>query len=323
MPLSPSRVRATSVLIALACAVAPFAAQATEAAPARPDLVRIVRAKLSAADLPSAEAWVEDWKRDYGTDDVYWDAMGWLARGAAMLDEEDRALALAREILAGIPEPREELLGALGAALETEGRIRAARQGTAAGAAWFREAAARSADPAFRSRMWKNVNRLELVGSPAPPLATGEAVGGPVLTLDSLRGRPVLLFFWAHWCGDCRASVPTLAKLNERFASRGLAIVAPTRLYGTGEGNQEVGPEEEKRHVAKVLAEQYAALPGLPVPVDTETMVRYGASATPTFVLLDREGIVRLSAPTRLTAAGLAAAIEPLLDAAPPRGAAD
>ena len=105
------------------------------------------------------------------------------------------------------------------------------------------------------------------------------------------------------------------ARQSQRFASRGLAIVAATRLYGTGEGSQEVGPEDERRHIAKVLAEQYAAVPGLPVPVDTETMVRYGASATPTFVLVDREGIVRLYEPTRLTEAALAAAIEPLLGA--------
>ena len=305
-------------VLVLAGLVVPGLARAAEVEPPRPDLVRIVRGKLSAADLASAEAWVVDWKRDYGTDATYWNAMGWLARGAWMLGEEERALAFVRLIRDGIPEPREELLGALGAALEVEGRIRAVRQGDAAGAEYFREAATRSPDPAFRSRMWKNVNGLELVGRPAPPLAVGEVVGGQVPTLEQLRGRPVLLFFWAHWCGDCRASVPTLARLSERFASRGLAIVAPTRLYGTGAEDREVGAADEKRHIAAVLADQYAALPDLPVPVDTETMVRYGASATPTFVLVDAQGVVRLYAPTRLTESALAAAIEPLVASAPP-----
>ena len=42
----------------------------------RPELVRLVRGKLSAADLSSAAAWVEDWKRDYGVDDTYLEALG-------------------------------------------------------------------------------------------------------------------------------------------------------------------------------------------------------------------------------------------------------
>jgi thiol-disulfide isomerase/thioredoxin len=304
-------------LSALAAFAVPAFAAAAEAAAQRPDLVRAVRGKLSAADLASAEAIVEDWKRDYGTDATYWDAMGWLARGALMLGEEDRALAFSRAVQEGItwgvPEGPAESLGAMGAALETEGRIRASRDGNGAGAAFFREAARRSSDTAFRSRMWKNVNRLELVGQPAPPLAVADVVGAAVPSLEQLRGRTVLLFFWAHWCGDCRASAPTLARLRERFAGRGLEIVAPTRLYGTGAEGRAVEPAEEKRHVEAILADHYAALPGLAVPVDTETMVRWGASATPTFVVLDREGVVRLYAPTRLTEDALAAAIEPLL----------
>jgi thiol-disulfide isomerase/thioredoxin len=315
MDIRPAR--AARQLLVLGGLLAAAAAWAADAAPQRPDLVRIVRAKLSAADLPSAEAWVEDWRRDYGTDATYWDAKGWLARGAWMLREPERALAHARDVQAGVAAAPEDHLGALGAALESEGRVRAERDGATAGAAYFRAAAGRSADVAFRSRMWKNVNLLELVGQPAPPLAVGDAVGEPVPTLESLRGRPVLLYFWAHWCGDCRASAPALARLRERYAERGLAVVAPTRLYGTGAGGAAAAPDDERRHVAAVLAEQYAALPGMPVPVDTETMVRYGGSATPTFVLVDRDGVVRLYAPTRLTEDALAAAIEPLLAAAP------
>jgi thiol-disulfide isomerase/thioredoxin len=311
MPIRRAAVVSASVLATIVA----FAGAAE--APARPELVRIVRAKLSAADLASAEAWTEDWKRDYGADATWLDARGWLARGAWMLGESDRALAIAREVRAAIPAPTEKTLIPLGAALEVEGRILAEREGAGAAARYFRDAERHSADPAFRSRLWKNVNRLELVGRAAPELAVADAVGAVAPTLASLRGRPVLLFFWAHWCGDCKASAPTLARIVERFGPRGLALVAPTRLYGSGAEGKDAGPAEENAEIARVLATAYPGLAKLPVPVDTETMVRYGASATPTFVLVDREGIVRLYAPTRLTEASLAAAIEPLL---PPTG---
>lgn len=304
--------------VAFAASPAPPTPTPTPAGPARPDLVRIVRMKLSAADLASAEAWTEDWKRDVGADATWLDARGWLARGAWMLGETDRALAFAREVRAAIGEGRPELLIPLGAALEVEGRIVAERQGPVAGVRFFRDAEGRSSDVAFRARMWKNVNRIELVGQAAPEIGLADHVGAPVKPLAERRGRPVLLFFWSHRCGDCAASAPTLATLRERYGARGLDIVAPTRLSGTARDGTAATPEAEKAEIATTLAEKYAALGALDVPVDTATMVRYGTSATPTFVLVDGGGIVRLYAPTRLTLEALSAAIEPLLSPARP-----
>jgi len=302
-----------SGVLAQTAPAAPGPTPAAAPAPARPELVRIVRMKLSAADLASAEAWTEDYRRDHGADATWLDARAWLARGAWMLREPERALAFAREVRAAIGDPAPALLIPFGAALEVEGRIVAEREGVAAGARFFADAARLSPDVAFRSRMWKNVNRLELVGRPAPEIAIAEHAGGSPSTLAALRGRPVLLFFWADGCGDCRASAPTLARVHEAFAPRGLAIVAPTRLYGPGRDGTPATPAEEKAGIATALAGTYAGVPGLAAPIDTETMVRYGVSATPTFALVDRDGGVRLYEPTRLTFDALAAAVEPLL----------
>lgn len=304
--------RTVGFLAALAAALAAVTVPAEEK-PTRPDLVRIVRLKLSAADLASAEAWTEDYRRDYGVDAVWLDARGWLARGAWMLRDHDRALAFSREVRAAIPDPRLELLIPLGAALEVEGQITAARQGAAAGVRFFREAEKLSTDVAFRARMWKNINRLELVGQPAPELRIDEFVGNKPTALAALRGKPVLLFLWAYRCSDCKASAPTLRALRERFADRGLTIVAPTRLWGKKADGSVLPPDEEKAEIAAALQTSFPGLTDMAVPIGEEMMVRYGASATPTFVLIDRAGIVRLYAPTRLTVDALAAAIEPLL----------
>jgi thioredoxin-related protein len=54
-------------------------------------------------------------------------------------------------------------------------------------------------------------------------------------------------------------------------------------------------------------------LDGVSAPIDTETMVRYGVSANPTLVLVDKKGLVRLYTPTRLSEAELSRRIEELL----------
>jgi len=58
--------------------------------------------------------------------------------------------------------------------------------------------------------------------APAFELATRDGK----VSLESLRGRVVVVDFWASWCGPCRQSFPWLASLHERLASKGLTIVA-------------------------------------------------------------------------------------------------
>lgn len=62
------------------------------------------------------------------------------------------------------------------------------------------------------------------VGAPAPDFAIADLDGNPVL-LSELRGRPVVLNFWASWCGPCVEEFPLLRAAVERHADEGLAVV--------------------------------------------------------------------------------------------------
>jgi thiol-disulfide isomerase/thioredoxin len=281
------------------------------------DLVRLVRGKISAGDVASGAAAVEDYRSEHGVDPEYLDAVGWLARGAEMLGKRDVAAAWVAEIRREIPEEKAELMIPFGAAIEVEGRLRAARDGRGAALRYLEEAFAAAKDTALRSRIRKNINLLSLEGQPAPEMGRADFLGPEPPQPSATRGRPILIFFWAHWCGDCRAQAASLSRVARKYAPQGLAIVAPTRYYGTGAQDKEVTPAEEKRHMGAVWAESYPGLESVPVVIDTETMVRYGVSATPTFVLVDRRGVVRLYAPTRLSEAELSRRIEAVLAEAP------
>ncbi|HEV7920953.1 MAG TPA: redoxin domain-containing protein [Thermoanaerobaculia bacterium] len=267
------------------------------------DLVRGVRSKISAGDLATGIAQAEDYKRAAGVDAEYLDAIGWLARGAQLLGQPERARMYIAELRRELPEEKAGFITPYGAAIEVEGRLLAATDGRGAAIRYFEEQLARAKAPELRSRISKNINMLALEGQPAPAVET--------ISLSSMRGKPVLLFFFAEGCGDCKGQAPSLGRVWEKYRGR-VGLVAVTRLYG-GPSDKPLTPAEEKAQIEKVWKETYAPMADVPVVVSTESMVRWGASATPTFALLDRRGIVRLYTPTRLSEAELSRRIDELL----------
>ena len=188
-----------------------------------------------------------------------------------------------------------------------------AREGRESAVKFLEQEFARAKDVSLRSRIQKSINQLTLEGRAAPEIKIENSVGAAASSLAALKGKPVLLFLWAHWCGDCRAQADVLARINKKYKSQGLVVIAPTRFYGTAAQNKAATPEEEKLHMQKVWAESYPGLEDVAIPIDTETMVRYGVSATPTFVLIDKKGIVRFYTPTRLSEAELSKRIDAVL----------
>lgn len=277
------------------------------------DLVRAVRNKISAGDIASGQHLVEDYKIKSGVDAEYLDAIGWLARGAEMLQQNELAASYVAELRREIREEKEAWLAPLGAAIEVDGKLRAKQAGRKAALQFWEDEFARAKDVGLRSRIRKNINALTLEGQPAFDFNAAMYAGAEPPKLAALKGKSVLLFLWAHWCGDCRAQAAALSRVWKKYQARGLVLLAPTRLFGTGAAGKSATPAEERAHIEKTWAEGYADLAGVSIPIDTEAMVRYGVSATPTFVLIDRKGLVRFYAPTRLSEAELSRRIEAVL----------
>lgn len=302
MRLHIALILGTALSVAAQHAPAPTPAAAPAPA-AAPELVRSVRMKISAGDILSGQAMAEDYKRDKGVDAEYLNAIGWLARGAEMHGRLETADELVRELHREIPNEDPKLLTPYGAAIETEGRLMHRRKGRGAAIRYFEQKFASAKATSLKSRIRKNINFLTIEGESAPPIAGKK--------LDS--GKPALVFLFAEWCGDCKAQAASLTRVWEKYRSRGLNMVAVTRLYSSPTDEKPLTPAEETEKVKKVWAESYAGLADVPVVIDTDTMVHYGVSATPSFAFVDKSGVTRTYTATRLSEAEMSRQIEALL----------
>lgn len=275
-----------------------------------PNVIAQVRAAIAKNDFAGGEKILGDYRAAKGgwTPEAL-EALSWLGRGALAAKQFDKADGYAREthklavaeLATRALDAEKNLPIALGAAIEVQAHASAERGARSEAVAFLQRELETYKATSIRTRIQKNINLLTLEGKPAPAYEVSETLGGKVPTIAELKGRPAILFFWAHWCPDCKGMAPALAKLHEMYKGKGLAIIAPTQRYGYGTRGVDLTPAEELVHIENVKKESYGTVPEFAVPVGEETFKVYGCSTTPTVVLVDRQGVVQLYHPGKMT----------------------
>jgi peroxiredoxin len=120
--------------------------------------------------------------------------------------------------------------------------------------------------------------RMDHVGSPAPAWEGLEPTSGFPASLAGLRGRVVVVDFWATWCGPCRELAPVLSGWQAHYAAEGLSVVGIT-----------TDPVDAAATFKERLDLRY------PMASDPHaaTTQSYGVSALPTLFVVDKRGVVR------------------------------
>jgi len=116
----------------------------------------------------------------------------------------------------------------------------------------------------------------------APPSFQMERYGGGKLALSDLRGKVVMLDFWATWCPPCQEEMPSLVKLAKEYESQGLVFVAASR------DDDDVKEEVVTQFVNRFLPE----LAPYVVYANDEVAMAFKVEALPTLYFLDRDGKV-------------------------------
>jgi peroxiredoxin len=117
-----------------------------------------------------------------------------------------------------------------------------------------------------------------LVGKPAPDFQFGGSDEQPV-SLSDLQGSPVLLNFWATWCGPCRGEMPYLQQVWDEWQARGLVLLA-------------IDIMESSSEVQSFMQSQGLFLPVL-LDSDGAIAAKYGIHAIPTTFFIDSSGVIQ------------------------------
>lgn len=281
----------------------------TSSALAWAGVVEDVRGALNDNSFVAAQIFLKSYRAKNGVTPEYIEAYSWQARAALSNQDYDKATTFAQETEAMAAEQLKShkldaethLPLALGAALEVQAQVLVAQNHHDQAAALLRSALQKYGSTSIQERLQKNLNLIALDGKAAPALKFDEFLGAKPPALTQLKGSPVLLFFWAHWCGDCKAEAPIITQLRTEFASKGLTVVGPTRLYGYTAQVENAAPKDELAYIDVVRKHFYTGLLDMPVPISKYNFDTYGASTTPTLVLLDRDGKVAMYHPGALT----------------------
>ena len=263
-------------------------------------IVENVRFLLSQNNFAAAESQLDSYRSQRGVDGEYLDAYSWLARAAMDAGQYDQAAAYAKQTKTlAVDELKKRPLDAephlplaLGAALEVQSQVLEARGQRTQAVALLQSALRTYGTTSIRDRIQKNLNLLSFQGKVAPALKEDQFLGAALPAAAQLKGSPVLLFFWAHWCGDCKAEAPIITQLRSEFAPKGLKVIGPTRFYGYTAQVEHASQSDELRYIDAVRHRFYSGLLDMPVPISKYNFETYGASTTPTLVLLDRTGKV-------------------------------
>jgi thiol-disulfide isomerase/thioredoxin len=121
--------------------------------------------------------------------------------------------------------------------------------------------------------------RMDLVGAFAPTWKNVQGVSGVFpQSISTMRGKVVLLDFWATWCAPCRLVVPKLGDLQARYGAQGLSVLGVST--------------EDAQDVAQFAQRMSIRYP-IGVDKHAETTRSYGVASLPTLIVIDKRGVVR------------------------------
>jgi thiol-disulfide isomerase/thioredoxin len=148
-----------------------------------------------------------------------------------------------------------------------------------------------SSNERVKQSVESSIRRVRLLGAPAPQVEGADYVDTQRVDLAALKGRVVVLDFFAHWCAPCLNEFATFNSLKEKFERAGLVVVGVTQYYGFFGEREKLSSGEELAALKGLKAARGAKLGFVIGP--RSNFDAYGVGGLPVTVFIDRVGRVR------------------------------
>jgi len=137
------------------------------------------------------------------------------------------------------------------------------------------------------------LKQIELLGKNPPEIQAEKWIHSKPLTLSSLKGKVVIIDFWATWCSPCRMVIPTLVELYSKYKDKGLVVIGFTRLYGAYSddlGNKGKVTKEKELELTLGFLNRHKIIYPIAIANENTVFNKYNITGIPTMIFINKQG---------------------------------